>query len=198
MRVKMKNILTTDFFNISEFFILYLFAYVVFYVSLPKITCVEKPCPLCEKKHIYKIQRATCCFFFLRFLVLLSNRVFLNPVESHFNINCNILHLDSTSPLKKAKALTVKNLSHQLERMCEKELHQCKANLNLEVIWIHTLSIRQREKNQFFTNLQGLQQKRPLLRILMFKRHTRKREEQDLDSKPVYMKVIKWIRACYT
>lgn len=59
----MKNILTTEFlFNISEFLIFYLFTYVVFYSSLLKITYVEKPCPLCEKKHIYKIQRAICCF----------------------------------------------------------------------------------------------------------------------------------------
>lgn len=150
-----------------------------------------------KKSISIKYKEPHAAFFFCDSLCFFQI-VFLSPVESHFNINCNILHLDSTSPLKKAKALTVKNLSHQLERMCEKELHQCKANLNLEVIWIHTLSIRQWEKNQFFTNLQGLQQKRPLLRILMFKRHTRKREEQDLDSKPVYMKVIKWIRACYT
>lgn len=59
----MKNILTAVFlFNVSEFLILYQFAYVVFCISLLKITYIEKTMFTWSKKHIYKIQRATWCF----------------------------------------------------------------------------------------------------------------------------------------
>ena len=160
---------------------------------------VEKPCPLCEKSISIKYKEPYAAVH-LQFLVLFKNWVFLNPMESHFNINCNILHLDGAFPLKKAKALSSEKSQPSARTDMWGRTPSMKGQFKLgSDLNSYPFQSGNRKRTNFSLTLRVCYRRErqiPLLRTLRFKRHMGKREEQELHSKPVYMRLIKWITPC--